>query len=101
LPFNLPPSFIVDLAFNCANYAAMTIQHAIGQLQDPTQYKIWSSEVALFMILACGGAWVGYSAFDRAGKSRNIGQTLGWSLVVALSALIASYGLILLMVLAV
>jgi hypothetical protein len=48
LPFNLPPFFIVDLAFNCANHAAMTIQHAIGQLQDPTQYKIWSSGRRVF-----------------------------------------------------
>ena len=61
-------------------------------------HRLLAHEIALFMVLAAGGWWVCYKAFERAGDARYIGQTLGWASVVVLSALIASYSLILLMV---
>jgi len=64
----------------------------------PKRTGLLGGEIALVVILGVGGAGVCYQAFERAGKARNIWQTLGWAVVVALSGLAASYGLILLMV---
>ena len=66
--------------------------------KGPKRRGLLGSEVALFMVLGTGGAGVCYGAFNRAGKTRNIWHTLGWSGVVALSVLLASYSLIVLAV---
>ena len=66
--------------------------------ERPKRAGLLGSEIAYLMVLAGGGLGVCYGAFNRAGKARNIWQTLGWAAVVVLTALIASYSLILLLV---
>ena len=66
--------------------------------EGPKRRGLLGGEIALFVILACSGLGVCYHSFDRAGKSRDIWQTLGWASIVVMAALVASYSLILLMV---
>lgn len=66
--------------------------------ERPKRTGFLSREVASLIVATCFGGWVCYRAFNRAGKSRNVAQTLGWALVVAISALFASYGLVALMI---
>lgn len=66
--------------------------------ESPYGHRLLGREIALFVILASGGGWVCYYAFNRAGNGRKIAQTLGWALVVILAALVTSYSAILLMI---
>ena len=65
--------------------------------ERPKRAGLLGSEIAYLVVLACGGMGVCYGAFNRAGKARNISQTLGWASVVVLSALLGSYSAILLL----
>ena len=66
--------------------------------KGPHGGRLLGREVTILVILCGGGWWIGYRSFHRAGQSRNIWQTLGWSIIVAGGFGITAYCGILLMV---
>tara|TARA_R110000868_G_scaffold123072_1_gene326133 strand:+ start:170 stop:586 length:417 start_codon:yes stop_codon:yes gene_type:complete len=66
--------------------------------KGPHGGRLLGREVAILVILCGGGWWIGYRSFHRAGQSRNIWQTLGWSIIVVTGFGITAYCGILLMV---
>jgi hypothetical protein len=62
LPFNLPPSFIVDLAFNCANYAAMLMLIVFAGI----------STIAAWLMLFRGIDWFDGFGFTRRNRGRGL-----------------------------
>jgi hypothetical protein len=54
------------------------------------------SEIALFVVLSCGGLWIAYRAFYRGGHARTGGEILFWYFTLIFSVGVGGYSLLLL-----